>query len=233
MRLIILLFAICIIAGPLNAASNRSYFCCDFVLKESGLGKVSLYKGSLSYHVKSATLLYKMSFPKEALWIFRRDSFYIVDQHRHLVLSEKLHDDGALRLFRLIITNRLNDFGISDWPYTFKRYIYAGSSIVKVYVPKMGAKKSTYGEIHLAYKEKLLSGVIFLKPSSGAVMLKTFFSDYIRSGIFLVPKSIIQEQASGSGKLFRQYKLSAVLFTNDIPKEWVSIYDLKNQKIGN
>lgn len=228
----ILFFCFMLFVQFIAKAVDRSYFTADFQLKESVLGKASLYKGKLSYELKSNTLLYKITFPKEELWIFRNDSFFCVNKKEVLVVAQKMQDEGPLRLFRLMVMNKLNDFGISEWPYRFLKYSTSGGNLIRIYAPKLPAKKWPLGEIHLGYKDKLLSAVVMFDSEHRKILLKTFFSDYKRFSDLWIPTSIIQEASSNFGKQFRNYRLSKISFARLLTTDWERLWNLKVQKIG-
>lgn len=195
-------------SAPLLAQSHLYRIAADVTVKEElPNGQQRLSIGKVYFDKNSGQVIWKMSFPEKEVYVYTNDMAYVFKSDS---LVEKKMNPIPIEqsVFSLILSSKLENFGLSDSPYKLTTVEKDGSSTISTWIPPETYNKQM-GEILLSSTTGRLNGLVVLDPE-GNVLFKQFFKDYQTISTLDVPGKIIQESSSNGQTLHKVTELKNV-----------------------
>jgi hypothetical protein len=172
--------------------SAQEYFRIgvDFTTKtKPAEGKPNLTKGKIYYDKYSKELIYDIHFPEKEKWVVQDTRLYKL-VNDSIYFAEEIPSLNEFTIFHLALNSNLNYFGLDQANYSISKVDKAGDLIVTYWkIPPQIQKM--IGSIAVARKDDSLHSVI-ISDENLQIRNKQFFKDYIRSGGFEFPGTVIQ-----------------------------------------
>lgn len=207
-KIIFITFLLCNFLIYKSASSQHFRLKMDLTIKEKSDSIQALYKGQLFYDINLGQLIYQIKFPTTETWVITDSFIHVIINHK-LVRKTTLITPSASNIFKLMITNQLNDFGLKKAPYKiYQTKSEAGLNIFR-YSPTKNISKS--GNIDLAYRKKLLESVVMYKPLSKNIVMKQFFKKYMTFEQLFIPTEYYQIVTIEKKQMIKKYAFSFVV----------------------
>lgn len=163
----------------------------DFSIKEKlPNGKYSLTIGTAYYNKNFKKLIYKTTFPNKEWMVFYDTTVFRFDEKRVLITKSRSFMPIENTIFHLALNNQLSTFGLSGNPvFKLEKTVKEGDLVIATWAPQTQFAKKM-GKILVSTKNKLLYGVVIMKPD-GTVASKFFYKGFKNySGLFF-PEEVV------------------------------------------
>lgn len=207
-----------------EAQSNFFRFKADFSIKEKEAGKEQgrLIMGTIRYDKNLHKTVYDIRFPEPEQWLLR-DTFMYRMNADSLISQQTVPPVGEFSIFNLILSQELQDFGLSKVGYTPGTVQQENNQVLSQWLPPE-ALKSYLGPVTLSQEHKRLTAAAFYDKDS-RLLSKFYFQDYtVHSGL-PVPGKIYQIYYRESGEFVRLMTLKNILI-NQTDEEHIYDFDL-------
>ena len=178
-------------ANILTAQTEFYRFKSDFSIKEKESGKDQgrLITGAIYYDKNLHKTVYNIRFPEPEQWLVR-DTFMYRMKADTLVSQQMVPPVGEFSIFNMMLSQQLNDFGLSKVGYTPGDVQQNGNQVIAQWLPPEQLK-SYLGPVSLAQEQKRLSAAAFYDKDQKLVS-KFYFQDYSVQNGLAVPGKIYQ-----------------------------------------
>ena len=145
--------------------------------------------GRIWYDLNIQKIVYKIKFPGPEIWVFRDSTMYkfLADT---LAARQKINPIAETSLFHLILTGKLENFGLESGLVIPGPIRKEDSLIISTYTVE-GQLQKLIGKIELAKQDGKLSSVIMYNPKM-EIVGKQYFRKYVVVDGVNIPTEIIQ-----------------------------------------
>ena len=194
----------------------------DFIIKaKSPSGEQQLTVGKLFYDKNLKQIVYEVSFPEREIWVQKDTILYkIVDSK--VIGKQRIPTGIEFSIYNLALNGNLAYYGLKKTKFRIKKVEKSDSSVISTWEPPAASKKYL-GDILLSNVKQQLDGIVF-KNSSGEVVARQFFRNYIKVKGISFPQEIIKENYVNGQKVYELTTFSNILI-NDLSGE--NRYDYK------
>ena len=177
--------------------------------------------GKLFYDKNLKQIVYKVSFPEKEIWVQKDTVLYkIIDSK--VVGKQRLPTGIEFSIYNLVLNGNLADYGLKKTKFRIKKVEKIEGNVISTWEPPAESKKY-FGDILLSNVNQQLSGMIF-KNSSGEIVVKQFFRNYIKVKGLSFPQEIVKENYVNGQKIYELTNFSNIVI-NDLSGE--NTYDYK------
>lgn len=207
---LLIFFLVTIVAGNLQAQTEFFRFKADFSIKEKESGKDQgrLITGAIYYDKNQRKTVYNIRFPEPEQWLVR-DTFMFRIKSDTLVSQQIVPPVGEFSVFNMILSQQLNDFGLSKVGYKPGNVQQEGDQVIAQWLPPEQFK-SYLGPVSMAMENKRLSAAAFYDKDQKLVS-KFYFKDYTVENGLPVPGKIYQIFYRETGEFIRIMSLKNIL----------------------
>lgn len=220
----LLLFGLALWSSSSEAQSDFFRLKADFSIKEKEAGQEQgrLIMGTIRYDKNLHKTGYLIRFPEPEQWLLRDTIMYRIKADS-LISQQKVPPVGELSIFNLILSQELQDFGLSNVGYTPGKVQQEGTQVLSHWLPPE-ALKSYLGPVTLSQEQKRLTAAAFYAKDN-QLLSRFYFQDYtVHSGL-PVPGKIYQIYYRESGEFVRLMTLKNILI-NQTDEEHTYDFDL-------
>jgi hypothetical protein len=217
---------ICLLLFPLSVLQLEPQFyfriSTDFIIKaKSPAGEQQLTVGKLFFDKNLKQIVYKVSFPEKEIWVQKDTVLYkIIDSK--VVGKQRLPTGIEFSIYNLVLNGNLADYGLKKTKFRIKKVEKIEDNVISTWEPPAESKKY-FGDILLSNVNQQLSGMIF-KNSSGEIVVKQFFRNYIKVKGLSFPQEIVKENYVNGQKIYELTNFSNIVI-NDLSGD--NTYDYK------
>jgi hypothetical protein len=217
---------ICLLLFPLSIFQLEPQFyfriSSDFIIKaKSPTGEQQLTVGRLFYDKNLKQIVYKVNFPEKEIWVQKDTVLYKIVNSK-VVGKQRLPGGIEFSIYNLVLNGNLADYGLKKTKFRIKKVEKIDGNVISTWEPPAASKKY-FGDILLSNVNQQLSGMIF-KNSSGEIVVKQFFRNYIKVKGLSFPQEIIKENIVNGQKIYELTNFSNIII-NDLTGE--NTYDYK------
>ncbi len=217
---------ICLLLFPLSIFQLEPQFyfriSTDFIIKaKSPTGEQQLTVGRLFYDKNIKQIVYKVSFPEKEIWVQKDTVLYKIVNSK-VIGRQRLPGGIEFSIYNLVLNGNLADYGLKKTKFRIKKVEKIDGNVISTWEPPATSKKY-FGDILLSNVNQQLSGMIF-KNSSGEIVVKQFFRNYIKVKGLSFPQEIVKENVVNGQKIYELTNFSNIII-NDLSGE--NTYDYK------
>jgi hypothetical protein len=194
----------------------------DFVIKaKSATGEQQLTVGKLFYDKNIKQIVYEISFPEKEVWI-QKDTILYKIVNSKVIGKQRIPAGLEFSVYNLALNGNLTDFGLNKTKFKIKKVEKGDNSVISTWEPPPESKKY-FGDILLSIVNQQLAGIVF-KNSTGEIVSRQFFRNYIKVKGLFFPQEVIRENYINGQKNIELTNFSNILI-NDLSGE--NEYDYK------
>jgi hypothetical protein len=200
MQKLLLTILVWVCCMPILPAQAFFRFRADFSIKEkiSGEAKGQLVTGTLFFDKNSGKINHQVTFPNRSNWLVQDTVLYEMSGDS-LLSTQIIPAYSQYSIYRLMLDQQLNDFGLGKAGYTLTEHQQPDSSIVLTTWMPPAKFKDQLGKVVVSSNQKLVDGVAFYDPKQ-VLIAKFYLKDYVNAEDLPIPSKLIQIIYPGEGK---------------------------------
>lgn len=204
--LIVILFGL----GCVSVQAQKfSTISSDFSILEKDTKKDTSFVvvGKLTYDLDEDHTIYEVKFPEKRTWEFVDSVLVVYDSLEQVVRRDTIGLVNELSVFKKILKNELNDFGLEEAGFTISDVQKAETSVVMKWQPP--SQIEFIKEIISRKDDNNLTGLIVI-DEHGKQISKTFYEDYIYVKDIPVPTTIKSQMTGKEQIIFKELQFRNV-----------------------
>jgi hypothetical protein len=164
----------------------------DFSFKYAGSEETgsSLVMGTAYYDKIDKKITYQVRFPKAEYWAMQDTNMYKF-ANGQLIEKSFMVSPVETSIFNLALQSTMNNFALENSAYSLKSVEEDKGMVIATWSPPKVKGNDKIGDVLIANKNGLLSGIIF-KNAAGDVVAKQFYDDYEMVSGINFPKEVTQ-----------------------------------------
>jgi hypothetical protein len=164
----------------------------EFSIKENlPDGKQVLTMGTVYCDKNARTIVYKLTFPKQGLYVLTDSASYEIENDK-IVKQSKAYNLYNFSIYNLALSSGLYNYGLTTGEiFKLTNVVREDSLVVSTYSPAMKELKKYTGDVKLSTRNKQLYGLAFF-DNAQKLLSKQFFTKYTNYKGFSFPGEILQ-----------------------------------------
>lgn len=188
----VLIAIVCFSTGLTTATAQQNFrFKADFSIKEKKVdGKDQLIIGTVYFDNTQNRTVYDVSFPEKQVWVIE-DTLMSTYQDGALLKTKTIPNISEYSLFGLLLSGKLNDYGLKDSPMFKVGDIEKSSDMLITTYEPLEKYAEAFGKVMLSQKNKKINGLIVFNPE-GKQLSKQLFKNYVMVAGLNIPQELLQ-----------------------------------------